>query len=269
MSSEPIVFVAILAKQKEIVLPFWLECLEALDYPKDRMVLYVRSNNNTDATESILRGWIAEHGKKYLRVYEDYRDVDVPVEKYDVHEWNEERFSVLAKIRQWSIEIAIAHGVDYYFVCDVDNFLLPHTLRSLVGWGVGVVSPMLMYAYTSEEEPHREFYSNFHNVVTPNGYFQNNEMYWKILAREIRGLLDIDLVHCTYLISKEVLPHVSYLDDSGRYEYVIFSDGLRKAGIPQYLDNTRPYGVLTLVENVDASREYMRILAEATTQNAP
>lgn len=269
MSSEPVVFVAILAKQKEIVLPFWLECLEALDYPKDRMVLYVRSNNNTDATESILRGWIAEHGKEYRAVYEVYDDVDVPVEKYDVHEWNEERFSVLARIRQDSIEKAIEVDADYYFVCDVDNFLLPWTLKSLVGWGVGVVSPMLMYAYTDAEEPYRRAYSNYHNQVTENGYFKDNEMYFKILTRDIRGLLDIDLVHCTYLISKEVLPFVSYLDDSGRYEYVIFSDNLRKARVPQYLDNTKPYGVLTLVENVDASREYIRILAEATTQNAP
>lgn len=156
MSLDPIVFVAILAKQKEIVLPYWLECLDALDYPKDRIVLYVRSNNNTDATESILRGWIAEHGKEYRAVYEVYDDVDVPVEKYDVHEWNEERFSVLARIRQDSVELAQELDVDFYFVCDVDNFLLPHTLRSLVQWNVGVVAPMLVYAYSGEEESYRE-----------------------------------------------------------------------------------------------------------------
>ena len=269
MHVEPIVFVAILAKQKEIVLPYWLECLHALDYPKDRIVLYVRSNNNTDATEAILRGWIAEHGKEYRAVYEVYDDVDVPVEKYDVHEWNEERFSVLARIRQDSIELAQELRVDFYFVCDVDNFLLPHTLRSLVRWNVGVVSPMLMYAYTEAEEPHREFYSNYHNVVTPNGYYEGNDMYYKILAREIRGLLDIDLVHCTYLIHRDVLPYVSYIDESGRYEYVIFSDRLRQLGIAQYLDNTRAYGTLTLVENVEACKKYIELLSGAGTQNAP
>lgn len=266
---QPIVFVAILAKQKEIVLPYWLECLEALDYPKDRIVLYVRSNNNTDATESILRGWIAEHGKEYRAVYEVYDDVDVDVQKYDVHEWNEERFSVLARIRQDSVELAQELDVDFYFVCDVDNFLLPWTLKSLVSWGVGVVSPMLMYAYTEAEEPYREFYSNYHNVVTANGYFENNDMYYKILAREIRGLLDIDLVHCTYLLHKSILPHVSYIDSSGRYEYVIFSDNLRKEGISQYLDNTRPYGTLTLVENAEACRKYNNLLLSLQTQNAP
>ena len=261
MALEPIVFVAVLAKQKEIVLPYWLECLYALDYPKDRIVLYVRSNNNTDATESILRGWIAEYGKEYRAVYEVYEDVETAVEKYDVHEWNEERFSVLARIRQDSIELAEKLDTDFYFVCDVDNFLLPHTLRNLVRWNVGVVSPMLMYAYTEAEESHREFYSNYHNVVTPNGYFENNDMYYKILAREIRGLLDIDLVHCTYLIHRDVLPYVSYIDGSGRYEYVIFSDRLRQLGIAQYLDNTRAYGTLTLVEDVEACKKYMELLS--------
>lgn len=266
---DPIVFIAVLAKQKETVLPLWLKCLEEMDYPKDRIVLYVRSNNNTDATESILRGWIDGHGKEYRAVFEDYSDVDVAVEKYDVHEWNEERFSVLARIRQDSIEKCVEVEADFYFVCDVDNFLLPWTLRELVRWNVGVVAPMLMYAYTDAEEDHRRFYSNYHNEVTENGYFKNNEMYYKILGREIRGLLDIDLVHCTYLIKKDVLPYVSYLDASGRYEYVIFSDYLRQYGIAQYLDNTRPYGVLSLVENAEASAEYLRILKEATTQNAP
>jgi hypothetical protein len=247
----PIVFVAVLAKQKEIVLPDWLECLYALDYPKKRMILYVRSNNNTDATESILRGWIAEHGKEYLAVYEVYNNVDVPVEKYDVHEWNEERFSVLAKIRQDSIEKSIVLQADYYFVVDVDNFILPHTLKSLVQWNVGVVAPMLRCVDSGSS-----MYSNYHNVVDAGGYFQDNPAYYEIHSRRVRGLLDIDLVHCTYLIRRDVLPSVSYLDDSGRYEYVIFSDNLRIKKIPQYLDNSQEYGVLTLQEDIQAVRDF-------------
>ena len=248
----PTVFVAVLAKQKEIVLSKWLESLYALDYPKNRIILYVRSNNNTDATESILRGWVAEHGKEYLAVYEVYNDVDVPVEKYDVHEWNEERFSVLAKIRDESIRKAISLQTDYYFVVDVDNFILPHTLKSLVGWGVGVVAPMLKCV-----DPESPMYSNYHNVVDPGGYFQDNPEYYAIWDRKIRGLLDIDLVHCTYLIRRDVLPLVSYSDGSGRYEYVIFSDNLRKQKIPQYLDNSQEYGVLTLREDIQAVGDYL------------
>ena len=47
----PRILLAILAKQKEEMLPLYLDCIEALDYPKSQIVLYVRTNNNTDGTE--------------------------------------------------------------------------------------------------------------------------------------------------------------------------------------------------------------------------
>jgi len=47
------------------------------------------------------------------------------------------------------------------------------------------------------------------------------------------------------LVRQEVLNFASYIDGSNRFDYVIFSDTLRKAGIPQYIDNRRNYGKLT------------------------
>ena len=45
-----------------------------------------------------------------------------------------------------------------------------------------------------------------------------------------------------------ILNKISYDDESYRYEYVIFSDTLRKLGIPQYLDNSIDYGFLTFAD---------------------
>ncbi|MGB9647465.1 MAG: hypothetical protein WCB44_20430 [Stellaceae bacterium] len=64
----PRVLIAILAKQKEKALPLFLRCIEELDYPKSSTVLYVRTNNNTDRTEQILRDWIARIGPSYAAV---------------------------------------------------------------------------------------------------------------------------------------------------------------------------------------------------------
>ena len=52
VKDSPRVMVAILAKQKEPALPLYLDCIEALDYPKSSIVLYIRTNNNTDKTEA-------------------------------------------------------------------------------------------------------------------------------------------------------------------------------------------------------------------------
>ena len=67
----------------------------------------------------------------------------------------------------------------------------------------------------------------------------------------------MDVVHCTYLIRREVLDKILYQDGTEDYEYVIFSRNLRNLGIQQYLDNRKIYGYLTLRENVDACKEWM------------
>ena len=52
---EPTVLIHILAKDKAAMLPAWLEQnLEKIQYPKDRIILYFRTNNNNDDTAKIL-----------------------------------------------------------------------------------------------------------------------------------------------------------------------------------------------------------------------
>ena len=88
VKDSPRVMVAILAKQKEPALPLYLDCIEALDYPKSSIVLYIRTNNNTDKTEQILRDWVARVGHLYHSVEFDASDVAERVEQYREHEWN-------------------------------------------------------------------------------------------------------------------------------------------------------------------------------------
>jgi hypothetical protein len=238
----PTVLIAILAKQKESCLPLFLQCIEALDYPKDRITLYVRTNNNTDDTENILRRWIERVGSLYAAVEFDAANVDRQVQRFGVHEWNAERFSVLGRIRQISIQRAVDLGLGYYFVADVDNFVRPETLRELVATRLPIVSPFLRVAAEGS------YYSNYHAEIDANGYFQPCDQYHWILQRHVRGLIEVPVVHCTYLVRADVIPLLTYEDSTGRYEYVIFSDSARKAGVPQYLDNRQVYGYITFQE---------------------
>ena len=128
----PAVLVAILAKQKEKSLPFYLECIERLDYPKSSMFIYIRTNNNKDRTESILREWVGRVGHLYRGVEFDAADVETPVQNFRVHEWNPTRLRVLAHIRNVSLRKTSEHDCKYYFVCDVDNFIVPWALKELV-----------------------------------------------------------------------------------------------------------------------------------------
>ena len=262
---EPLVLMHILAKDKAAMLPAWLEQnLEKMDYPKDRVILYFRTNNNNDDTARILHDWIDDQRTLRDRDDDDFeyynwrdiiiedKDVDAQVQKYGVHEWTPERFKVLGELREQGIEEAIFFEADFYYTVDVDNFTMSHTLSTLVKHNQPVIAPLLMSA-----DPEQPAYSNYHNIATKNGYFLDNEAYYRILNRQIQGLIKCDVVHCTYLIRKDVFKRVTYQDGTDDYEYVIFSRELRRLGIPQYLDNTKVYGYLSTRENVKACTDKM------------
>lgn len=241
----PRVLLAILAKQKEPVLPFYLMCIEALDYPKEAIVLYVRTNNNTDRTAAILKEWLERVGPLYAAVEYDDADVAEPVQDFAVHEWNALRFKVLGRIRQDSLAATLRHDCDFYFVADVDNFLAPGTLRALVAANQPIVGPLLRHV--DENNP----YSNYHEKTDAAGYFANTEEYYWLLYRRVVGLCRVEVIHCTYLVRRDVIPRLVYDDGSGRHEYVVFSASARRAGIPQYLDTREVYGYLTLDERAE------------------
>lgn len=270
---KPTVLIHILAKDKEKILPAWLkQNLDKLEYPRDRVYLYFRTNNNNDGTAEILHDWIRD--QKILRdrgdddwmnydwagIEIDDSDIDVPVQNYGVHEWNPTRFKALGALRQDGIDRAIFWETDFYYTCDVDNFVMPHTLKQLVSYNQQVVAPLIRYALGKEE--HKP-YANYHNIASPAGYYQDNFAYYRILNGEVRGLIKCDVVHCTYLIRKDTLPKIKYVDGTDDYEYVIFSRRLRELGIIQWLDNTELYGYLTLDEDVEACVKWMGNLQEA------
>ncbi|KAK7487269.1 hypothetical protein BaRGS_00021497 [Batillaria attramentaria] len=55
----PTVVVALLVRNKAHTLPWFLGHLELLEYPKDRISLWIRSDHNVDNTTAILKEWIS------------------------------------------------------------------------------------------------------------------------------------------------------------------------------------------------------------------
>lgn len=252
----PVVTLAILAKQKATVLPLYLRCIEALDYPKARMNLYVRTNDNTDDTEALLEAWLARTGSQYNSVFYNNDSCDPVLRTIGVHDWEDRRrFTVLNRLREESVQYAIGIESDFYFVADCDNWLLPHTLRALVALNFPVVAPFLRHNDLVR------LYSNFHNKVTADGWYEHDPGYAPIWRQEVRGLIEVECVHCTYLVRWDVLPKVYYEDPDypkrgNRYDYVVFSEAMRKQGIPQFLDNREIYGWLTLDEQVGEAEKW-------------
>jgi len=245
----PRVLLSILAKQQEPMLPLYLRCIEALDYPKSSIVIYIRTNNNRDSTLDILKAWVERVRPLYGAIEMDDADVPERVENYAVHEWNAERFKVLAKIRQNSLQKTHQYDCAYYFTADVDNFLRPCTLKELVALGLPIVAPFLRSV-----DPNSR-YSNYHADIDDNGYFKECQQYEWIWSQAISGVFELPVVHCTYLIRADTISKLDYDDGSGRHSYVIFSDCARRRGIPQYYDNRQLYGYLTLTASAASAAQ--------------
>lgn len=235
------VTVAILAKDKAHTLPLFLTCLLNQTFPKNQIHLYIRSNDNVDNTIQLLKDFVREHGHKYKSVFTDYSNVCDKLKQYKQHEWNTERFRVLGDIRQKSVDWALKNE-SHYFVIDCDNFIRPDVLEEMYNHRYlnAVVAPMLCTTNT--------VYSNYHFEIDENGYYKHDELYFSVLNRKLKGLIEVPVVHCTYFIPYSCLPFVYYDDNSKRYEYVIFSDSCRKRYIPQMIDNRRVYGFITFQE---------------------
>lgn len=227
---------AILAKNKAGTLPFFLDCLLNQTYPKSKIHLYIRTNDNTDDTTTILQTFVKEHGAKYRSIFFDSTNISSTLKTFRNHEWNPIRFGILGRIRQESVDYAKAKGL-HYFVADCDNFITSITLEAMMKQKhLGVIAPMLT---------NTTLYSNYHYDIDNNGYMKDHPLYIKVLNRNLKGLIEMPVVHCTYFISHHSLNDVCYDDGSARYEYVIFSDGLRKKHRPQYLDNRFTYGFIS------------------------
>jgi hypothetical protein len=241
------VVIAILAKDKECTLPFYLDCIYQQTYDKKNIHLYIRTNDNRDKTADLLLQFVYQYGSEYASVYYDDRSVSEQLKNYSNHEWNVDRFHILGKIRQESVDYAKQLNA-HYFVIDCDNFIVPETLERLMRHNV-VIAPLL--------NANKSMYSNYHYSVDGNGYFAEHEHYHTVINRQVLGLFQVECIHCTYLIPFEYLDKVLYDDGSCRYEYVIFSSELRKHKISQYIDNSFPYGFLTFATTTeDFDRDY-------------
>ena len=239
----PRVLLTILAWQAQRVLPFYLSCIEALDYPKKSITLYVRTNNSTDRTTDMLRRWVARSRDQYERVEFDASDISESVEQVAVHEREAIRFKLLARLRQESMHRALQNACDYYFIVDLNNFIKPNTLKALIATGLPIVAPLLRCT------GNHPLYSNFHEKIDDHGYFLWSDEYSWLLEQRVRGLCQVPVVHFTYLVRSDVISQLSYDDGSGRHEYVIFSESARRSGISQYLDTRDVYGYITIEDD--------------------
>jgi hypothetical protein len=243
----PRVQITILVRDHAHSLPLFFKCVENIDYDPKYLSIYIHTNDNNDNTSVLLKEWSDEQKRqgKYANVY--FLEESYPALKNNPGKssgWKNEdewygdggiRLKILSEIRDRSLNYAVTHGCDYYFVCDVDNFFPPETIKYCVEQNKPIFAPMMVQ---NDGGTPRGFYLK----CASNGYWagskENYNMSRPIWNKTLVGTFAVELVHMCYMIrTNEVHKGLEYKTDGVKMEYVTFSASARRNGIQQFVGN--------------------------------
>ncbi|XP_047445432.1 procollagen galactosyltransferase 2 [Mugil cephalus] len=252
---KPKVLIAILARNAQHSLPYFLGCIDRLDYPKDRIAIWAASDHNVDNSTVVLQEWL--RGVQHLYHSVEWRPSEGPSAYADEEgpkHWPTSRFTHVMKLKQAALRAARRAWTDYILFVDSDNLLTNrHTLTDLIAQNLTIVAPML---------ESKNLYSNFWCGITPQGYYRRTPEYIPIRKWKRRGCFAVPMVHSTYLLdlrrrsSQELAfypPHPEYpyhLDD-----IMALAFSARQAGVQMYVCNQEHYGYLPVPLDPDQTLE--------------
>jgi len=243
----PTVCIVILARNKAHALPNFLAFIDRLNYPKDRISLFLRSDHNVDNSSHILREWIDNVTPFYHAVNVFLNDTQAGYggEK-NTMDWPDERMGFLMRLRQEALDYARSIWSDFILYVDADNLLEnSDVLTTLMRYRKTVVAPMLISLGR---------YSNWWGDMTEKLYYLRSADYMDILNREKVGLFQVPMVHSTFLVDlrRSESRFLSYRIDREAYkvnpipydDIIVFAFNARANGIQFWLSNEEPFGKL-------------------------
>ncbi|KAL6261421.1 hypothetical protein P5V15_006515 [Pogonomyrmex californicus] len=262
ISKEPTVLIAILIRNKAHTLPYFLSLLERQNYPKNRISLWIRSDNNIDNTIDILNEWLSSRDNMYhlLNVHLNASSTGFEDEK-TIADWSPRRFAHVINLREQALNYAREIWADFIWMLDADVFLTnPNTMRDLVYKGHTVVAPLLKSD---------GMYSNFWAGITAEYYYMRTEFYEPILFREKIGCHNVPMIHTAIFIDlrRRDSDRLTYKADKltdydGPIDDIItFAVGANKSDVPLFVCNEYIYGfVMVPLENEETIAEDMQRL---------
>ncbi|KAL7852006.1 hypothetical protein SRHO_G00177910 [Serrasalmus rhombeus] len=238
----PRLLAALLCRNSEHSLPHVLGAIDRLNYPKDRMALWVATDHNVDNTTAMLREWLTNVQNLYH--YVEWRPQEDPSEYEDEDgpkHWSNDRYEHVMKLRQAALETAREMWADYFLVVDCDNLLTdPDVLWKLIKENKTIVAPML---------ESRAAYSNFWCGMTSQGYYKRTPAYMPMRRQERKGCFAVPMVHSTFLVDlrKQAASQLAFYPPHPDYSWafddiIVFAFSARMADVQMYVCNRETYG---------------------------
>ncbi|KAG7211162.1 hypothetical protein KM043_010486 [Ampulex compressa] len=243
----PTVLISILIRNKAHTLPYFLTLLQRLEYPKERIHLWICSDNNVDNSIEILNAWLEVEEKYYHGVYLKLDEKSSGFDDEDgVADWSPQRFTHVIGLREEALNYGRLIWADFLWMLDADVFLInPNTLSELISKQQTVVAPLLRSD---------GLYSNFWAGMTGNYYYLRTKEYEPILFRTEVGCFEVPMIHSAILIDlrKPISDRLTY-DANNLPQYdgpiddiIIFALSANRTGTALVICNDNTYGFVMI-----------------------
>ncbi|XP_032238618.2 multifunctional procollagen lysine hydroxylase and glycosyltransferase LH3 isoform X2 [Nematostella vectensis] len=224
-SDYPKVMMAIFISRPTPFVPEFFKRIEALDYPKKKIALYI--HNLMDGHTKEVNEWLTEEirGLYHSVTYQGPGTFE-------------------AAARNKAVDVAIQSGSDYLFVVDANVvYTNKKSLKLLIEQNRPLLVPKM--------SKHAKLWSNFWGTIGDDGYYARAEDYIDIVEYRRVGIWNSAYVTGSYLIQKDVLPKLKHAYSYGNLEPDLsFSKYLRDNGIFMYVTNMHYFGRLKETDTV-------------------
>ncbi|XP_043527346.1 glycosyltransferase 25 family member isoform X1 [Frieseomelitta varia] len=242
---KPTILITILVRNKAHTLPYFLTFLEQLIYPKERIHLWIYSDNNIDNSIEILTLWLNNESSKYHGVEVNFDEASSGFkDENGIAHWSTQRFLHMINLREKALDAGRNIWADFVWMLDADVFLTnPNILNELISKNETVVAPLLKSD---------GLYSNFWAGMTDDFYYLRTEKYEPILFREVKGCFNVPMIHSAVLIDlrKHTSNNLTY-DPKNLNQYngptddiITFAVSANNSDVPLFICNDNIYGFI-------------------------
>ncbi|KAK2497485.1 hypothetical protein MC885_001237, partial [Smutsia gigantea] len=227
----PRVLLAVFVEQPTPFLPRFLQRLLLLDYPLNRVTLFLHNNEV----------YHEPHIADFWPQLQDHFSAVKLVGPEEALTPGEARDMAMDSCRQ-------DPECEFYFSLDADSVITnQQALRILIEENRKVIAPML--------SRHGKLWSNFWGALSPDEYYARSEDYVELVQRKRMGVWNVPYISQAYVIRGETLrtdlPQREVFSGSDSDPDMAFCKSLRDKGIFLHLSNRHEFGRLLATSRYD------------------
>lgn len=215
------------------ILPYYLDHLYDIDYPKEKINLYFLLNNTTDNSQEIIENFKTKYNHEYNNIDIDiYKTSQSTLQDQRTAEVRDKMYGYLSKLRN---QILLKCETDYLLSCDSDILVSSDVLIKLLSHKKEIVAGLIWNGYLfSPETPWR-----FPNILkyNQNGEFEHIQNYYVKNAPSLieSKLVEVDASGALILMQKNVYQSTAYSYHK-QGEDMAWSEDCKNKGFKIYCD---------------------------------